>query len=58
MTAFLTNWLWQGLWVAPLLLAIASLPVWPWSRRWGLLPTIGLALLAGLVLLLHVNYMV
>ncbi len=58
MTDFLTRWLWQALWAVPLLVALLALPVWPWSRRWGPLPALGLALLAAVVLLLHAHYMI
>ncbi len=47
-----------ALWVVPLLLAVASLPRWPYSRQWGYTPSAGLLLIAMLVLLMHLNYMI
>lgn len=46
------------LWLMPLLLAVASVPRWPWSRQWGFVPSAGLLLIALLVLLMHWNYMI
>ena len=46
------------LWIAPLLLAVAAFPRWPYSRAWGYLPTIGLALIAAVVLLLRALYVI
>ena len=54
----LSGLLWLGLCIVPLLLAIAALPLWPWSRSWGYVPSAGLLLLSLMVLLLHVNYIV
>jgi hypothetical protein len=54
--------IWGSLWLAlcagPLLLALTALPLWPWSRRWGYVPSVGLLLLSLFVLLLHANYIV
>jgi hypothetical protein len=46
------------LWLAPLLLAVVTLPRWPYSRQWGYLPSGGLILVALLVLWMHLNYMI
>ena len=46
------------LWLVPLLLAIAAFPRWPWSHRWGYIPSAGLLLVAILVLVLHLNYII
>lgn len=54
----LSGLLWLGLCAVPLLLAVAALPLWPWSRSWGYVPSAGLLLLSLIVLLLHVNYIV
>lgn len=47
-----------ALWIVPMLLAIAAFPRWSYSRQWGYLPTAGLALIALLVLLLHLLYVI
>ncbi len=47
-----------ALWLLPLLLAIAAFPHWPYSRRWGYVPSAGLLLVALLVLAMHLNYMI
>jgi Protein of unknown function (DUF3309) len=46
------------LWLAPLLLAVAAFPRWPYSRQWGYVPSAGLLVLALLVLGMHLNYMI
>jgi hypothetical protein len=46
------------LWLAPLLLAVAAFPLWPYSRQWGYTPSGGLVLVALLVLWMHLNYMI
>lgn len=46
------------LWLAPLVLAVAAFPRWPYSRQWGYVPSAGLVLLALLVLCMHLNYMI
>jgi hypothetical protein len=53
-----SSFLWLGLCAVPLVLAVAALPFWPWSRSWGYVPSAGLLLLSLIVLLLHVNYIV
>jgi Protein of unknown function (DUF3309) len=47
-----------ALWLAPLLLAIAVFPRWPYSRAWGYVPAAGLVLTALLVLGLHLLYVI
>jgi hypothetical protein len=54
----LWGFLWLGLCAVPLLLAVVALPLWPWSRSWGYVPSAGLLLLSLMVLLLHINYIV
>jgi Protein of unknown function (DUF3309) len=53
---------WGSLWLVlcgvPLVLGIVALPLWPWSRSWGYVPSAGLLLVSLFVLLLHVNYIV
>ena len=46
------------LWLVPLLLAAAAFPLWPWSRQWGYVPSIGLLVVALLILVMHMNYMI
>jgi uncharacterized protein DUF3309 len=46
------------LWLAPLLLAVAAFPRWPYSHQWGYLPSAGLLLLALLLLWMHLDYMI
>ncbi len=47
-----------ALWIAPVLLAIVAFPRWPYSRQWGYHPTTGLALIALMVLTLHLLYVI
>jgi hypothetical protein len=47
-----------ALWLVPVLLAIAAVPRWPYSRQWGYVPSAGLLLVALLVLVMHHNYMI
>ncbi len=41
-----------------LAIAIIALPQWPYSRQWGYVPCAGIALLAMVLLLMHVLYMI
>jgi hypothetical protein len=47
-----------ALWLVPLLLAAVTFPRWPYSRKWGYVPSASLLLIAILVLLMHLNYMI
>ena len=44
-----------ALWVVLALLAIGALPVWPHSRAWGFVPSLGLMLVILMLVLLHVS---
>ena len=47
-----------ALWLVPLLFAAAAFPRWPWSRRWGYTPAVGLLIIAALVLLMRLHDMI
>ncbi|HEY2002166.1 MAG TPA: DUF3309 family protein [Acidobacteriaceae bacterium] len=47
-----------ALWLVPLLLAAAAFPRWPYSRKWGYVPSAGLLLVALLVLAMHLHSMI